>query len=165
MAERVMSIPPSLSRYRVPRVLLQSTADTLRRLSGGVREAVVLWQGRVLDAQRAEISKVQVPRQVTGELHFNVPLQERFRLVREVSAAGEFILVQLHTHPREAFHSEADDRMAITKHTGAISIVIPNFAARWSGDFSETAVFIHLGASRWRQLTAADALGLFEVTP
>lgn len=165
MAETVKSIPPTLSRYRVSRALLQSTADTLRHLSGGVRESVVLWQGRVLDPQTAEITKVQVPQQVTGPLHFNVPLRERLDLVREVSASGEFILVQLHTHPREAFHSEADDRMAITKHTGAISAVIPYFARRWAGDFSETAVFIHLGASQWRQMSTMEVLGLFEVIP
>ena len=163
MAENVSSIPPTITRYRVPRNLLGRSAQALRDVGGGVKEAVILWQGRVVDHATAEVTRLIVPRQVTGPLHFNVPLAERLRILREIATVGEFILVQLHTHPKEAFHSEADDTMAITKHSGAISVVIADFGTRWNGTLSDTAVFVHRGAAKWQALSRAQVDALFEV--
>lgn len=165
MDKRFTNFPPTLSRYRVPSRLLADSAVTLRETGKGVKEAVILWQGRVISESAAEATRLIVPRQVTGPLHFNVPLQERLRILREVAPTGEFILVQLHTHPREAFHSEADDTMAITKHTGAISIVIPNYGHGWTGDLSDTSVHRHLGAAMWQKLPGPEVRSLFEVVP
>jgi hypothetical protein len=163
MAKVVRAVPQTLQRYQVPASVLTETVQALRRTGGGVKEAVALWQGRAVNETVAVITKLHVPKQITGPLHFNVPLPERLRLLGEVSRAGEFILCQLHTHPREAFHSKADDDMAITKHTGAISIVIPVFGMNWSGSFQETSVHVHLGAGKWRQLFPAEVQTLFEV--
>src|SRR5579859_2561061 len=116
MAETFSAVPQTLSRYRLPRALLADTAHTLRDLSAGWRESVVLWPGRVETETEAVITRLLVPEQATGPLHFNVPLKERLRILSEVTKRGEFVLVQLHTHPMEAFHSEADDALAITKH-------------------------------------------------
>ena len=38
------------------------------------------------------------------------------------------VAAQVHSHPRDAFHSKADDRWAIVRHEGALSLVVPNFA-------------------------------------
>jgi hypothetical protein len=165
MAETVTTVPPSLRRYRLPRGILEQSVRALREKGEGVREAVILWQGRVLSATTAEITRLHVPEQDTGSHHFDVPLQERLRILTEISQAREFILVQLHTHPEEAFHSKADDRMAITKHTGAISVVVPDFGLRWTGDFAQTSVHMHLGGARWRKLPEAEVRDLFEVVP
>lgn len=163
MAERFTSVPPTLRRYRTPAALLAATGEALRTVGAGVREAVVLWQGRVLDPVTAEFTKLHVPRQVTGPLHFNVPLADRLKLLTAVSADDELILAQVHTHPRFAFHSEADDRLAITKHLGAVSIVVPFFALTWNGDLSQTSVNLCLGGDRWRELTLGEVLDTFEV--
>jgi hypothetical protein len=165
MAKVVRAVPQTLSRYQVPASVLMATVEALRRTGGGVKEAVALWQGRVLSDAVAAITNLHVPKQITGPLHFNVPLPERLRLLGEVSRAGEFILCQLHTHPREAFHSKVDDEMAITKHTGAVSIVVPDFGMNWTGSFSETSVHVHLGAGKWRQLFPPEVQTLFEVIP
>jgi hypothetical protein len=135
----------------------------LRTLSGGRKESVVLWQGKVLDTTTAEITGLVVPRQVTGPYHFNIPLSERLALISKVAEANEFILIQLHTHPRQAFHSPADDQMAITKHQGAVSIVIPNFGREWEGDFAQTSIHINLGGARWRELSLPEVVNLLEI--
>ena len=123
----------------------------------------MLWQGKVVDVTTAEITGLVVPRQVTGPYHFNIPLSERLALIAKVAAVNEFILIQLHTHPRQAFHSPADDQMAITKHQGAVSIVIPNFGRDWQGDFAQTSVHMNLGGARWRQLPLDEVGELLEV--
>jgi hypothetical protein len=163
MAETFTHVPETISRYRVPNAIILATAKALRDESMGIRESVALWQGRVLSGTDAEVTKLHVPRQITGPLHFNVPLDERLRLVREVSRENEFILVQLHTHPREAFHSDVDDRLAITKHTGAISIVVADFGRRWNGDLVQTSVNRNLGAGRWIELSPSEVSGLFQI--
>src|SRR5689334_10582778 len=111
MDKHYTTIPATLSHYRLPAPLLRQTAQMLRGTGRGVREAVALWQGRIVDDATAAFTKLVIPKQLAGELHFNVPLQDRLRLIQEVSAQGEFILAQIHTHPREAFHSKADDQM------------------------------------------------------
>jgi hypothetical protein len=163
MAETFSYVPETVSRYLVPRAIILATVETLRSESAGVRESVALWQGRVLSETLAEVTKLQVPRQITGPLHFNVPLDERLRLVREVSKENELILVQLHTHPRQAFHSDVDDRLAITKHTGAISIVVADFGLRWNGDLLQTSVNRNLGGGRWIELPPSEVGELFEI--
>ena len=152
MAEPFTSIPDTLSLYRIPEAILHSTARAFREVGIGERESVALWQGQIVNEFEAIITKLHVPKQVAGPLHFNVPLEERIRLVREVSSQNEFILVQLHTHPREAFHSDVDDRLAITKHKGALSIVIPDFGMQWQGDLLQTSVNRNLGGGQWVEL-------------
>jgi len=164
MADSFTYVPETISCYRVPRAVLLATAEALRHESAGVRESVALWQGRVLSESIAEVTKLHVPRQIAGPLHFNVPLDERLRLVRAVSSEDEFILIQLHTHPRRAFHSDVDDRLAITKHTGAISIVVADFGTRWNGDLLQSSVNRNLGGGRWVELSPNEVAQLFEVT-
>lgn len=157
------SVPPTIQRYSIPSTVIQATADALRRLGQGCSEAVALWQGRVLSDTDAEVTKLIIPKQITGPRHFNVPLEERLRIIDQISNVGEFILVQIHTHPRQAFHSEADDLYAITKHLHAISIVVPYFAVSWSGSLSETSIHLNLGAGNWRQLSDAEVSDAFQV--
>lgn len=165
MAERNQrtAIPVTLSRYRIPAGLVMQSVDALREGSAGRRETVILWQGRIVSETTAEITRMLVPRQIAGPLHFNIPLDERLRLVDEVATQGEFILIQLHTHPREAFHSPVDDRLAITKHTGAISIVVADFCRFWTGNFLETSVNRHEGAGRWCELSHREVSQILEV--
>jgi hypothetical protein len=152
MVDTWTSVPPTLVRYRIPASLLATSVRALREGSAGYRETVILWQGRVLDETTALVTRLHVPHQFASLLHFDVPIEERLRLLDEVSAAGEFILVQLHTHPRRAFHSDVDDRLAIPRHTGALSIVVADFARYWDGDLLQTSVNRHLGAGEWEEL-------------
>ena len=38
------------------------------------------------------------------------------------------LIAQIHSHPSEAYHSEADDRFPIVDTYGGVSIVVPDFA-------------------------------------
>ena len=149
-------------RYVVPRDIVAESARMLRLLSGGRRESVVLWTGSHL-ATDALVRRIVVPYQRATALHFDVPLQERLRIARQLAECGEKLLVQLHTHPARAFHSTADDRLALPRHTGAISMVIPDFAEKWDGNLQETSVNRHHGAGVWEELGRDAVSMLFEV--
>ena len=138
------------------------SAETLRSLSGGVQESVVLWVGRE-QAGRSLVQRMIVPCQRASAIHFDVSLKERLRIIRELAASDEQLLVQLHTHPGEAFHSLVDDRLALPRHTGAISIVVPYFAREWNGDLRHASVNRHLGAGMWGELSWDAVTLAFEV--
>ena len=148
--------------YVVPRRILQSSVDALRSLSGGVRESVVLWIG-TKRSDKALVEGILVPQQIASPLHFKVPLDERVRIIRELGNSDQKVLAQLHTHPRRAFHSSADDRLALPRHIGAISIVIAEFAADWDGDLQKASVNCHLGEGVWSELSPESVSKLFEI--
>ena len=149
-------------RYVIPSDILKASADALRSLSDGVRESVVLWVG-IEGPDRAYVQRLLVPQQIASAKHFKVSLDERVRIIRELGVSGEKVLAQLHTHPRMAFHSRADDRLALPRHTGAISIVVPHFAGDWDGDLNRTSVNCHLGKGVWSELTPGAVSELFEI--
>ena len=149
-------------RYVVPRDIVAKSVEQLRSLSDGRREAVVLWTGsRCVD--EALVRRIVVPYQRASARHFDVPLRERLRIARQLAGCGEKLLVQLHTHPGRAFHSVVDDRLALPRHTGAISIVIADFAEQWEGDLEQASVNRHLGAGVWEELDGEVVSRLFEV--
>ena len=149
-------------KYVVPSSILMASAETLRFLSGGAQEAVVLWIGAER-AGKAFVQRMVVPRQLASAKHFEVPLDERIRIIRDLGNSGEKVLAQLHTHPGRAFHSCADDRLALPRHTGAISIVIADFATDWHGDLQKASVNCHLGEGVWSELSSVAVTKLFEV--
>ena len=149
-------------RYVVPQSILAESVGMLRSLSGGVRESVVLWTGTI-QAEEALVQRVVVPHQLASARHFDVPLLERLRIARQLANCGEKLLVQLHTHPREAFHSFVDDRLALPRHTGALSIVVADFATKWDGDLQQVSVNRHLGEGVWHELSRETVAKLFEV--
>lgn len=149
--------------YEVPQRILAESADLLRSLGEGVRESVVLWVG-VERASTAEVRRIVVPRYRSWRLGFDVPIEERLEIARQLAQSDEKLLAQLHTHPGSAFHSRTDDRLALPRHTGAISIVVADFATAWDGDLQRVSVNRHLGAGVWRELSRAAVSKLFQVT-
>jgi len=135
------------------KAIVDATLDWLRQAGQTRRECVALWLGRrgastidVIDAYRpeqtAEIDMFHIPPRGMTELH--AVLRQR-RLM---------VAAQVHSHPAEAFHSKADDRWAIVRHEGALSLVVPHFALQTTTqDFlSHTKVFRFTATSRWQEI-------------
>ena len=149
-------------KYVVASAILEESAHVLRALSEKVRESVLLWTG-IEQNRKARVGNIIVPEQIASRIHFDVPLDERLKITRRLGESHEKLLAQLHTHPGRAFHSPRDDRLALPRHQGAISIVVPNFAASWTGDLMESSVNIHLGRGVWRELSLREVSDVFEV--
>jgi hypothetical protein len=68
------------------------------------------------------------------------------------------IAAQVHSHPREAFHSSADDAWAIVRHLGALSLVVPDFGLKTNvSTFRDhTKVFCLAGNNRWHEVPAEE---------
>jgi proteasome lid subunit RPN8/RPN11 len=142
--------------------LISCTSDTLHRTiailrAGGERreERVVLWLAQ-RSALRlpAPIVEVYEPEQITAVDFFKLPAESLRALMTHLSEKRLRIAAQVHSHPGEAYHSRADDEWAIVRHVGALSLVLPRFAATITPEnFLDQAVTYELSAeNRWFQV-------------
>jgi len=65
------------------------------------------------------------------------------------------LIAQVHSHPTEAYHSEADDRFAIVTAEGGLSLVVPNFGNA-PLDPRLWAIY-RLTCGEWRELDAKES--------
>lgn len=107
-------------------------ADTIERLRVGGQqrhERVALWLAAAIPANGGRVSEIYEPEQVTERDYFHLPPASLKSLMARLRAGRLRVAAQIHTHPKEAFHSDADARWAIVRHVGALSLVLPRFAA------------------------------------
>lgn len=143
------------------RDILSRTIAALR--AGGARseERVVLWLAPA-NASRVPIEIVEVyePAQICDVDFFNLPPESLRALMTHLRANRLKIAAQVHSHPGGAFHSEADDRWAIVRHVGGLSLVLPRFAAEVTVDsFAEMAATYALSPNNeWLPVSTASCM-------
>jgi proteasome lid subunit RPN8/RPN11 len=146
----------SAPTVRVPRSVISVTLAAFQKAGALRRECVVLWLGR---RTHSEIAVVQayVPAQVAEEDFFEIPRASMAALFQVLRDRELMVAAQVHTHPHEAFHSTADDRWAIVRHVGALSLVLPDFAQKTSVDsfLNEAAVFRLSDRNEWNLVDGA----------
>lgn len=124
-------IPPSLRNYLIPQHALDETRDFLRERGEKGVEGVVLWLGEVIDDMTATVLGAYVPEQIAriSELGVSVEVTQE-GLTRLISRLpeGVFVVIRVHSHPSDAYHSDLDDQNMLISHANAISIVVPFFA-------------------------------------
>lgn len=128
-------------------------------------EGLVLWLGKV-EPGRACVNQAFVPEQhpVSDEsgLGYFVSGDALFELNRGLAKTGLRLIAQVHSHPREAYHSHTDDRYAIVTAEGGFSLVVPNFG-KAPADPASWAVY-RLVCGDWKELTSHEVRNLFEVS-
>lgn len=116
------------------KLVIQCSAveETLFRLrKGGERgeERMLVWLGRNGAGGKRQVREIFEPDQICRKDQFYLPPESMSSLMAVLRSTRSRILAQIHTHPGAAFHSEADDAWAIIRHVGALSLVLPRFAA------------------------------------
>ncbi len=115
---------------------VDTTLAYLREAGTRNCEGIVLWLGR-RTANAIHVEAVYRPAHVASEDMFHIPPASMTALQAELRQKRLMVAAQVHSHPMEAFHSKADDRWAIIRHEGALSLVVPYFASK-----TTTATFI-----------------------
>ena len=139
-----------MNKILIKKDLLEETLRSLRE--SDTREKMVLWFGIRTEGD-TKIEKVFVPIQESTALSLTIDEAGVGDVIREVKDTGYVVLAQMHTHPRGAFHSYADDTLAILSHEGAISMVLPSFAQSTTIEnfFNQVAAF-SLTNGRWKSI-------------
>lgn len=134
-----------------------TTLDHLREAGARYRECVVLWLGRP-SGQGIEVVDVYRPLQRAAADMFHIPPDSMADLRATLRRNRVMVAAQVHSHPHEAFHSLADDRWAIVRHVGALSLVVPDFAAHTHVDtfLQHTKVFRFSPSAHWREVPCTE---------
>jgi proteasome lid subunit RPN8/RPN11 len=113
---------------KCPLHAIDRTLTHLREAGRSRQECVVLWLGR-RQLGFIDIVECYRPLQFARADRFRIPPEGMTALQRILRAERLLVAAQVHSHPYEAFHSEADDAWAIVRHEGALSLVVPRFAS------------------------------------
>lgn len=70
-----------------------------------------------------------VPKAITTPRSVDVSAPEIGKVIRTAAVAGLQVVGQLHTHPRDAYHSQGDLTGMKIRHPGYFSIVVPEYGA------------------------------------
>jgi proteasome lid subunit RPN8/RPN11 len=141
-------------------------AETIKLLrEAGRQECILLWLGR-REHGLQRIVDVYKPLQEADRDYFEIPRQGMAILMERLRAQGLYVVSQVHTHPELAFHSPADDKWAIVRHTGALSIVLPLFAESTTVEnfLQEAAVFQLDSRDRWNEVASENVREQLRVT-
>ena len=144
-------------------------ADTIARLQQGGRrghERLVLWLARD-GSEPLPISEVYEPEQETAKDSFYLPPRSMRAVMQHLRRNRLRIVAQVHSHPGAAFHSVADDRWAIVRHVGALSLVLPRFAVSTTPDnfLHEAKVYALSPTNQWLEIAALGADAPIGTTP
>jgi hypothetical protein len=157
---------PTIRQITVERQTIEQMLDTMRQFGARGCEVLVLWLGEIEPSQgRARVKQAFVPKQkpIKSEegVGYFVTGETLFELNRGLSETGLRLIAQVHSHPQEAYHSEADDRYAIVTAQGGLSLVVPNFGHA-AADPLSWAVY-RLRGQEWQELSEIEVGALFEV--
>jgi len=116
-------------------------------------ECIMLWLGR-RNENRIDVVDVYRPEQIAQEDMFQIPAASMDALYAELRQRRLMVAAQIHSHPLEAFHSRADDRWAIIRHQGALSLVVPYFAidTTTANFLGQTKIFQFSNEARWTEV-------------
>jgi hypothetical protein len=133
---------------------------TLAHLKDGGRngsECVVLWLG-VRNQEEISVQEAYRPLQIAEPDMFRIPPEGMDALKATLRLRRLMVAAQVHSHPKEAFHSFADDRWAIVRHEGALSLVLPGFALRATPtSFLDGAKVYRLSArNAWSEISESE---------
>lgn len=145
-----MSIP-----YRLERKLLEDTFKHFRACGCGHAECQVLWLSSW--TQPEIITKVVHPKHTSHIDGYAVDDTWLNAFWVELGDTNTGIRAQVHTHPREAFHSPSDDEYPIIHKPGFLSLVIPNFGLGPVG-FKDAYLTEIQADGGWRQVPIASRL-------
>lgn len=159
-----MSDYQEISKIIVPIRFVESIYDHIRTAGEDGVEGVGLWFGRQKDnvfTIYASVIPAQKAYRMEEGLLYQVGGEELHRINRWAYEQKLLLLVQLHSHPGRAYHSETDDAYPIVATLGGLSIVIPNFGFD-AVDKKFWKVF-RLQLDGWMELSDTETDQLFQI--
>lgn len=153
-----------MRKMYVPIRIVEETLTALREAGTRDSEAVLLWLGRAA-ADTIQVLEAYRPEQEADHDYFRIPPKAMSDLLIHLGETGTFVAAQVHSHPKEAFHSWADDKWAIVRHQSALSLVVPFFATDTipSNYLDKIAAFELSAKNRWEELSARQRSTLIQI--
>ena len=142
-------------RFLIPSSIIDDTLQFLRRVGSEGFEGFVLWSGERVDNGsflfRTSIIPTQHAMMTDNGLLVTVDGKALFEVNRAVHERNEILAAQIHSHPTDAYHSSTDDSFPLVTLVGALSIVIPDFAAHAPRDIERWAWYRLSKRAKWEE--------------
>lgn len=95
------------------------------------------------------------PRAITTWGSFSVDQTAMAEIVRKACDHGLQVVGQVHTHPKEAFHSDGDEHGARIRYSGYVSIVIPEYG-RQLPRLDGVATYMYIGKKGFVRIASSN---------
>lgn len=141
--------------YRLKSEMLEATFKHFRDCGRSRDECQILWLSPWDNPET--ISRVVHPKHAAHHGGFMLDDAWLNAFWLDLGDTNTGIRVQVHTHPREAFHSRTDDEFPIIHKPGFLSLVIPNFGLGPIG-FKDAYLTEIQPDGQWRQVTIDSRL-------
>lgn len=156
-----------VTTFCIPRRLLDQTLDVLRDAGRHGHEAFVVWGGTVGDNQKiltfaTAMAPAQTAHKTDNGLLVTVDGNALFEVNRALFHRSEILAGQVHSHPADAYHSDTDDHYPLVTLAGALSLVVPAFAANAPDDIGQWAWYRLVGTGAWADLTSTDRIVIID---
>lgn len=153
-----------LKRVSIPLSVLRQTANFLRQVGRHGHEGLAFWCGKV-DQEEAVVERIIIPDQRPIRAENGICVTVGSQALHDLNVFlfenGMRLIAQVHSHAEIAYHSETDDRFSVVTTLGALSIVVPFFAA--SGMVLNECAVYRLCRSGWHELSDVEKSTLLEV--
>lgn len=147
----------AVRRFEIPEVIARESIAIMQQAGEEGAEVFVAWAGAAASASFV-FSRLIVPEQTSyrtpAGLLVRIPGRALFELNRSCHRYGEMLGGQIHAHPGAAYHSAADDSLALVRTPGGVSVVVPDFARGGLARRDAWACFQLDGAGAWGDLPA-----------
>jgi len=151
----------NITCINVPSIIIQKTLSFLQKNGLENKESICLWVGKNINGNFF-IKEIIFPKQLNNFISFRVSADELDRINRELYEKKLKLIVQIHSHPRVAFHSHIDDEFPLVTTLGSFSIVIPYFGYVSGNDFKEYGIY-RLKSFGWVKLSKTKIESIFKI--
>jgi len=155
-------MPDRVSKIIVPENIIPETISFFQRQGQNNFEGRAYWVG-CLNGTTAQITRIIIPEQIPKKtlwgVSVTVPQQANIKVSRELKL-GEYIVAKVHSHPGKAYNSDTDKANPFLRHSGSISIIVPNFGRFGMNQFYKCAV-CRFEINQWRDLSEMEIKSLF----
>jgi proteasome lid subunit RPN8/RPN11 len=158
----VLVKPDRFDRIRISRPAWSAAREALRTAGHAGEECVVYFAGR-FSGSEGTVTRVIVPAQRASAVHCEPTPEEIDRISLELVRAGETLLMQLHSHPRNAYLSATDRAYPASRKLGWLSAVAPNFGAELGDDLRGVRIYEYVGTEPWHELDHDESQERFRV--
>ena len=152
-------------RIYIPRLIVEKTAEQLRKYGTQGNEGLVFWGGIEAGDGSKFVTTCVYPRVrwVSG-ISVSSDVVAGAGVVREVRRRGLEIIAEVHSHPGHGVgHSIVDDENPFVLADGNLSIVVPRFGEKGMEPLWECGIYIYSLKSGWRRLGKEEIVEKFEV--
>jgi len=150
-----------INEIRLPYSIVTETFEFFKDNGKYDLETCAIWVGEAyLDI--FEVKEVWFPKQENTMISYYIPDIDVHNINVRLNKNKYSAIAQLHTHPREAFHSSVDDDYTILTLPGSFSIVIPDYGNIPNCAIDDWVVYRLLNGE-WTLQTKNKVRSLFQI--